>query len=122
MSYKIDTIVEKDYLKLIVSGEQTHEDNRALVVKIIESCVEHKLGQVVVDIRGLRGQPGVISDYELATFSVEQGLSVIKKAALVYRQENYEFTSFFETVAINRGLNVKIFVEEDEAVAWITQA
>jgi hypothetical protein len=121
MNYKIDATVEKDYLMLIVAGEQSLDANKALVIMIIESCVEHQLNKVVVDIRGFEGQPGVISDYELANFSVEKGLSVLKKAALVYRKENHEFTSFFETVAINRGLNVKIFLEPDEAVGWITK-
>lgn len=119
MSYKIETTTEEEYLKLIVSGEQTLTVNKALVIEIIDSCIEHQTGKVMVDIRRFKGQQGVIPDFELANFAVAKGLTVIKKAALIYNKDAHQSTTFFETVARNRGLNLRIFLNESDAEAWL---
>ena len=37
MGYVIETEIEKDYIKLVASGEQTLESNKELVFQVIEA-------------------------------------------------------------------------------------
>jgi hypothetical protein len=119
MSYSITTEVEQGYVKLVASGEQTLESNKELVFRVLEACAENNLRRALVDIRGLVGQPGVASDYELAGMAAQEALGLLQKVALLYRQESHEYTAFFETTVRNRGINLLAFLDEGEAIQWL---
>jgi hypothetical protein len=121
MSYQLELIVENNFLMAVAVGQQTAIDNEKMVVTMMETCIEHGLHQVIADLTGLVGQPGTFSDFQLANFAVEQGLPLIKKVGLITTPENLEFTTFFETAARNRGLNVRTFVDRDKAIAWMDE-
>ena len=119
MSYTITTEVEQGHVKLVASGEQTLEGNKELVFRVLEACAKNDLGKALVDIRGLVGQPGVASDYELADIAAREALGLLQKVALLYRQESHEYTAFFETAVRNRGINLLAFLDEGEALRWL---
>lgn len=121
MSYAIETEIEQDYIRLTVSGEQTLENNKELVFRVIETCAENNIWKALVDIRDILGQPGIFSDYELANIAAKEALGLIQRVALIYRQENHEYTSFFETTTRNRGINLLAFLDEDEALKWLLE-
>ena len=104
MSYVIETEIKQNYVKLHVSGKQTLENNKELVSRVIEACANNNIRKALVDIRGLVGQPGTFSDYELASIAAKDALGLIQRVALIYRRESHEFTSFFETTIRNRAL------------------
>jgi hypothetical protein len=41
------------------------------------------------------------------------------KLAIVAREEQMTPERFFETVARNRGIHLKVFTELDEAIVWL---
>ena len=121
MSYEITWEVEKDYIKVCAAGEQTLEDNIKLVSFVIESCEKYGVGKVVVDIRGLKGQPGTTADFKLANIAVSEALGRIRKTAIINDEESLAYTAFFETAIRNRGINLYAFKNEAEAFEWISQ-
>ena len=122
MGYVIETAIEKDYIKLVASGEQTLESNKELVFQVIEACTENNIRKVLVDISGTLGQPGTFSDFKLANIAAKEAFGLIQRVALVNRQENREFTSFFETAIRNRGINLLAFLDEQEAIKWLLES
>jgi hypothetical protein len=121
MSYTIETEIKKDYVKLTALGKQTLENNKELVFQVIKVCTENNVGKALVDIREVLGQPGTFSDFELASVAAEKALGLFHKVALLYRQGNREYTSFFETVIRNRGINLLAFLDEQEATKWLLE-
>ena len=95
MGYAITTEIGEDFVKLVVSGDQTLENNKELVYRVLEACAENNTRKALVDIREILGQPGVISDYELANMAAQEALGLLQKVALVHRQESYEYTTCF---------------------------
>lgn len=122
MSYEISAEVINDYLKVVAAGEQSLDDNIKLVAFIIESCTKFEVEKVVVDIRGLIGQPGTTADFKLANIAVKEALGRIKKTAIINNEDSLSYTSFFETAIRNRGINLYAFTNEAEALDWIAQA
>jgi hypothetical protein len=122
MSYVIETEIKQNYVKLHVSGKQTLENNKELVSRVIEACANNNIRKALVDIRGLVGQPGTFSDYELASIAAKDALGLIQRVALIYRRESHEFTSFFETTIRNRGINLLAFLDENEALKWLLES
>ena len=49
----------------------------------------------------------------------QNNIRQLVRSAILDNTENIERIRFFETVAINRGLNAKIFDDEDLAVEWL---
>jgi hypothetical protein len=121
MSYNIQTEVEKDYVRVNVSGEQTLENNIQLVGQILEACAKNDIRKTLIDIRGILGQPGIASDFELANRAAQDGRSLIQKAAVLHRTESHQFTSFFETAIRNRGINLLAFQDEGKAIEWLLE-
>ena len=122
MSYVIETEIKQFYVKLRVSGKQTLENNKELVSRVIKACTENNIKKALVDIRGLVGQPGIFSDYELASIAAKDALGLIQRVALIYHRGSHEFTSFFETTIRNRGINLLAFLDEDEALEWLLES
>jgi hypothetical protein len=103
----------------VVSGKQTLEDNLKLISYILETSEKYQIKNLVVDIRGFLGQPGITSDYELASFSAGEALGKVEKVAIVHRKGTIEYTSFFETAIRNRGIDLLAFLDQDKAIEWV---
>lgn len=97
----------------------TKTDNLKLISLILETCEKHQIYNVVVDIRGFLGQPGITSDYQLASFSATEALGKVRKAAVIHDKATKEFTSFFETAIRNRGIDLLAFIDKDKAIEWV---
>lgn len=119
MPYKIEFEFAEKYMIVRAVGEQTLENNRDLAIKVHEAISNGGLQRVLVDIRGLSGQPGTASDIEYAEFIKDmiQGQPLL--IALLFNKSYAEYTRFFETTLVNRGINIKIFSYETEAINWV---
>lgn len=95
--YQLDTIVE-------------------LIKEAAAACVEENLSRALVDFREM---PGKISTADRFQLGVEAASAMrgLLKVAVVYRRS--EMNWFAETVAKNRGANLRIFSEMDEAIKWL---
>ena len=70
------------------------DKNKRAATKVLELIIEHKIGDVLINIDEFRAQPGVFQDEEAAQFAVDEGLLVQKKV-LLYLKEYPQYTSFF---------------------------
>lgn len=77
---------------------------------------EAQFTRVLVDIRKLSGNIQGMDRYEMGD---KAGMVWDKsfKVAIVYRPE--AINRFFEDVAINRGVNTRVFFTEEEATGWL---
>jgi hypothetical protein len=73
-----------------------------------------------VDVRAFEGRLSVLDIYVLVTelFQNLRGKG-IRQAAIVDKPQSAAREWFLETVAVNRGFNLRIFPEVEEARAWL---
>jgi hypothetical protein len=120
MGYKLDVIFKNSYLHISVSGSQTLDGNIKLAADCVEACKKYKVSRVLVDIRGLSGQPGVVADYELAKLiTAWESAKTVSHAALLEKESDLGAGKFFETTARNRGINIYVFSDPKKAEEWI---
>lgn len=74
--------------------------------------------RVLVDESQLEYALSTFQTYESGCFVAENAPRTIK-IAIVSRSEGWEDSKFWETVVVNRGLNVKIFKDLQSAEKWI---
>ena len=122
MSCEMDMDKEHDFLHVRVRGVRTGETVSAMARDILDACVENRCTKVLVDVRALKGWLSTIEAYDVPStdFPDLRGRG-LQKAAIVDRERPGETYRFFETVARNRGFNVRIFEDTDRAVEWLRE-
>jgi hypothetical protein len=120
--------VEPQTTYLLMTYEGRYEPSLAdqITSQVIEACVKNQLPKVLVDIRKVEGQMSTMDRYNLATLAAKKyldeklaGKIQSTRFAWVENHPMVDPKKFGETVATNRGLNIKVFTEVKEALAWL---
>jgi hypothetical protein len=122
MSYDLKIEKKDDFLWVIATGkERTLEIVLAMASDILQACGENKVTLALLDIRPLEGNLKTTEAFNIPEiyFPKMRDRSVITRFVIVDRKESRESNKFFENVAVNRGFNIRIFSDYDEAVEWL---
>ncbi len=108
-----------DYLAFQVSGEFKDEDTARLLRASVLACADEGPKRVLLDIRTVAGRPPTLHSYSMAKMAAELLTKSVRVAMLCTRDQLAK--TFFETMALNRGVVVKAFDEPQSAVRWLRQ-
>ena len=121
---------EKDYTLFIeargshlfarASGVRTRDTVTAMTIDIFDTAIDNNLSKVLIDVNELKGKLGIFDSYRVVTL-VFQSLrgKGIRKAAIFDEQVSSHREWFLETVARNRGFNLRIFANLEDALKWL---
>lgn len=120
MAYQLKINQEGDILMARASGQRTRQAVLAMAMEILKVCIERQCSKVLVDVRELEGFLDTLNSYQVATddLSKMRGKG-LNKAAIVDRKRGTETHRFFETVARNRGFNLRMFINLKDAIVWL---
>lgn len=106
-------------IKVRSYGVVSRDDIAASMDQIRKAIAEQGIHRVLVDTLEQETMPGTIDVFHL--FST---LPKSLRAAIVVRadQSTAKSQKFAETVSQNRGINVRVFHTEEEALAWLNKA
>lgn len=123
MDYRVEYIEKPDHLVAVLSGIRTPATLVAAAAAVASYCTERSINEVLIDVRQMRGELNTLETYDVAGRSIpdQPGIREIGRGAILDHPTNLDRIRFFETVAVNRGLTVKVFDDEDLAVAWLRQ-
>lgn len=123
MDYQVEFIEKPDHLVAVLSGVRTPVTLVEAAAAVAGHCVVTGSTQVLIDVRMMRGELNTLETYDVAGRSIPQqpGVRELGRAAILDHTRNLGRVRFFETVAINRGLTLKVFDDEELAVAWLRQ-
>jgi hypothetical protein len=119
-TYQISLKMEEEYMMACASGSRTQLVVASLVAEIAQAAIEHRKEKVLIDVRELEGRLGVFDSYYLVTkdFQRLRGKGILK-AAIIDRPLPKMGDWFLETVSQNRGFNLKIFDNPENALDWL---
>jgi hypothetical protein len=107
------------YLYAYVEGEEdSYEISRAYWQDIADECREKKYKKALV-VEDLVESGTIAEAYQLCSEMPQMGYIGIKVAFVDRYSEQSEENQFGELVAVNRGINVKIFTDTDDAEKWL---
>lgn len=117
--YRLTLEHRPEYLYVHVEGEEdSYEISRQYWQEIADECRKMKYMKVLVDEDIIEG--GTIAEtYQLCSEFSELGYTDIKIAFVDRYSEQLEANQFGELVAVNRGINVKMLRDVDEAEKWL---
>ena len=107
-----------EYLLVNAEGPRTVSELRKAHEELASYCKQHNIKRVVADSRGMVGELSELDMLELGTHMKMLVHAGIERFAIIMPEEDY--TDFGGTVATNRGVPTKIFINLEEAKKWIT--
>ena len=126
MSMMLKISPESGFLRASVTGKFSLAEAKRTFIEIIEAVAQSKVRKVLIDGRGLTGNPEIMQRFYYAAFAAEtvgeftaRGVSRTTRFAYVLEEPVLDPKRFGETVAVNRGMHVKAFENKDHALAWL---
>jgi len=122
MSHVLSVRREGKYLHITVTGDNTVQDVQRYLTEVREACAEHKCPSVLIE-ENLRGKSIGTLDIFNVISKLAQPSAVVRCIAYVDVNPEHDAKrmDFAETVAINRGIGIRIFPDIPAARMWIAQ-
>ena len=113
--------VNERVLHVHASGKDESEDEvKQYGMAVIENAASAGVERVLCDERSLEYAIGTLSNYEAAKFIADAAPAVCR-VAIVCSARDAEDGAFWENVAVNRGLNVRVTTDYAMAKAWVEE-
>jgi hypothetical protein len=123
MSYALTVVEHPGYLHFRVTGSNSLATVRAYLAEIHATCLQRRCSSVLIE-ENLSGAGLAIGEiFQIASAGSEATAPVIKAIAYVDTNPEHAFVDmrFAETVAVTRGINVRVFESVAAAETWLRQ-
>ena len=108
------------YLLVEFTGQFEVDSAKRSVDALVESCIKTKNPKVLFDIRSMTGDLSTLDRYRVGQYGSDT-ITRTTRFAMLARADQVSPDKFFENIAVNRGLNLKVFTNIDETVAWLKE-
>lgn len=126
MGMKLKLKPNSEFLLAIVEGKFSLNEAKRAFVEILDATIEHKNTKIIIEGRRLKGSPTTMDRFHFGEFAAQmvstystKGLFPAPTFAFVMKEPIFDPHKFGETVAANRGMNIRVFEEIDEALEWL---
>ena len=123
MSYKLTVSEKPTYLHIRVMGQNSPQTVRAYLAEIHALCVQGNYSAILIE-EDLQG-PGLrlMEIFDIASKSSEWAWSPRRVAYVdVNKEHSSSDMKFAETVARNRGRDIRLFESVEDAEEWLSGA
>lgn len=121
MPWKSQILPGLPIIETIFEGRISAQDLAAAVAEVVDLARQHHVTLILADCRKLEGGHSITSLYQAAESVRACGVTYFKEAVLLPAlPEAQGHVAFWETTAVNRGFEVKIFGNRDDAMSWLT--
>ena len=122
MAIEYDMQVEGDMLLVTARGfDESAEEVQRYGMAIVAAALQHGCTRALCIESDLEYRLGTFDIYQAASF-ISEPAQHVGRAAIVCNERFIEDAHFWETVATNRGVAVRVFKNEDAARRWLEEA
>ncbi len=122
MAFREEVIRNPRFLHVRSTGVLKPKDALASFDMIASWLDETGQDLVLLDDSAAELESAPMLEYESANYAAQLFAHRCRRFALLGNPDYLDFNEFFETVCVNRGLKLKHFLVEDEAIAWLLAA
>ena len=109
-------------------GDFSLEDAEQAFLEMLEAVAQHKAEQILFDGRHVKGNPKDIERFYYGEFAARETRRIVVEHNIVPRfgyvlhEPLRDPARLGETVAVNRGMLIKVFAVPEDAFEWLTSA
>ncbi len=119
MDFEILTESDETFVAVRVDADVTNALALEFVTAAMEEMARTNRDGLLLDLRSVRGVDSVSGNYRFAESLLEMQIDRRMRVAAVVASTDSSF-DFAQTTTRNRGFNVKLFKDIDEARAWLS--
>lgn len=114
-------IIQKEaYVRFDYTGEFSQAVGKQCIDAMVEACSQLQLSKALLDCRKMTGEIQILESFMVAEYGGKMR-GFLSKTALVGREDQMLPDNFVENVAVNRGVNLKIFTDIEDAIDWLKE-
>ena len=116
---------ESGLLRVVVTGEFSLEEAKRNFQEVLGAVVQYRATKVLLDGGTMKGNPEAVERFYYGDFAAKETMRLLKehgifpRFACVIHEPLRDPRKFGETVAVNRGMNIKVCETPEEAFAWL---
>ena len=109
------------YLHLSIRGENTVANVRRILGDMVAACAQHGSSRVLLKEHLSGPSLSTVEAFEIVSEGSTTARSLVQQIAYVDTNPEHDSSllQFIETVAVNRGVRVRLFATVREAEAWL---
>lgn len=119
MSYELRLTQEPAFLHAVVTGTNSKENVAAYLNEVRRECVARNCSRVLIEERLEGPRLDIMDVFEVAAEGSMRAPAQITAMAYVDVNAGGDLMKFAETVAVNRGLSVRVFSSVSDAREWL---
>jgi hypothetical protein len=120
MDYELTLLPRVGYLHARVVGTRSPQNVLRFLKETHDACVGGGYSAVLLEMN-LTGPSLDAGDiYQVISRGSSTGVALQRVAYVEAAIENPDKARFAETVAVNRGVNVRLFADVDSAIRWLS--
>ena len=118
MSYALTITGEPGYLHAVVTGMNSKENVIYYLKDLQRECVTRGCFRVLIEERLEGPRLRTLDVYQIASMS-DRARAIVREIAYVDIHADGDLMKFAETIAVNRGMPIRIFSNVDDAKTWL---
>ncbi len=122
---KLKSPLEEDCVVLFANGGYSLIKANHLFKLAIDKGLSQQKSKILIDVNSITGTIPFMDRFRfseyLANYKIAHALGKINRIAVVGQEPIVHKERFGETVAVNRGINVRVFTDKDQASIWLYQ-
>ena len=121
MAYEIKLIKNKRIIEVKNSGKITNEDMIAQTQEVIKLQHEKNMFLILTEFAAVKVDVNISDVFQFPELYEQMGLDRKSKIAVLVSEIEIkaEELNFYETICLNRGWQIKIFLKKKEAIEWL---
>jgi hypothetical protein len=122
MAVDVTYVEEAGVVEMVFHGAPAPEEIDDAMTRAGTIGAENLTNRFLVDSRDMPAGGSAVDVLALGELMASLPLGIIEREAILLSADAAaaEEMEFFETVCRNRGLDVRVFRQRDEALAWLT--
>ena len=122
MGFHIEHLENPDYLHLKITGKWDADTGPQMDDAIIAAFRNSIHRRAYLDLSMYVMETTIVSEFTQASYAADQLADIRHKIAILANKMFKEIGEFFELTARNRGANIRIFYNEEDAINWLDEA
>jgi hypothetical protein len=123
--FDIKISVQNDFLLIFAGGNYSLLKAKNLFKLAIDNALLHNKSKILIDVTDVVGNISFIDRFEysefLAKYRAEHALTKVNRIAVVGQEPIVHKNKFGETIAVNRGTDVRVFTDMGKASIWLNK-
>lgn len=121
MPYFISKDLKPDRIEMKYSGTVSAEEYKDALIEFVKFQKEHNIMLVLTDLSDMVITPSILNVYDAINMFETLGIDKRTTEALIIPENKFalENVKFYENACQNRGFNVKLFTNRDDALKWL---